>query len=727
MNIFFDIYNWSVRRAMLLFGLLMAVTVSAALLVPIWVTIAVAFLLLASFAFRRMRRIVPLFCVVVMVLGFTCGMTYRVLRVEPLVALDNCVDTVTGVVVDCPRSGNMYTVRVTAGELLPRNTNVLLYCSDLVAPSLYDEVTATVEYRSLYDSQLYHHANDVYLQAFPTTFDENCVRSHPSGNSGWVTALRPLRTKLTRSVTSMLTGNEGGLVAAVCFGDKSRLSYDVTDAFRASGLSHLLAVSGLHMSVIAGGMLFLMRVLRVKRLTGNLVTAIVILLFMWIVEFTPSVTRAGVMYLVLILGRMTRFQCDSLNSLGLALALILVVSPSSIYDIGLWLSFTATVGALCVAPRLFVPLMRPFNSFPSLLYKPIKWGVAGISVSVGCTLPIIPLMMLFFGEMSLISPVTNLLTVLPSGWMMTLGCVGSLLTLMPPVAFLGRGLILLAGLLAKWLIAVSDFCATIPGVVLRPSALWLLVFIAVGGVIIAVAIVRLPFRRVCVTLCTMLVTAIVAVPIHSSLIADRCSVAFTTDSHGTVAVVTSADGAMAMMNSAASIHTLYSLMDQLRIDEPECLIVNQCRSVHEAYLADFKREFSSVSIACVEDVLDAEWLDCSLLHADRVRFDAWRSLDVSADGWLLTVGESRFYLSMSPHADVPRELDDGDIALLYADMFDGGRSLAAEVAFCSVDDEKCTVSKSEGVYCFSDEEPVFIATTGDGHWKWLRRMFGVLA
>ena len=727
MSKIFDIYDWSVRRAMLLLGLLMAVTVTVALLAPMWIVMAIIFIILLLFSFRRMRRIVPLFCAVVAILGFTCGMTYRALRVEPLVALDSCMDTVTGVVIDCPRSGNMYTIRVTDGELLPRNTNILLYCSDLVAPSLYDEVTATVEYRSLYDSQLYHRANDVYLQAFPTTFGENCVLSHPLDNTDWVTALRPLRSKLTRSVTSMLTGDEGGLLAAVCFGDKSRLSYPVTDAFRASGLSHLLAVSGLHMSVIAGGMFVLMRVLRVKRLAGNLLTAVVILLFMWIVEFTPSVTRAGVMYLVLIFGRMTRFQCDSLNSLGLALTLILVVSPSSVYDVGLWLSFTATVGVLCVSPRLFAPLMRPFESAPPLVYKPIKWVVTCISVSVGCTLPITPLMMLFFGEMSLVSPVTNLLTVLPSGWMMTLGCVGSLLTLIPPVAFFGRGLMVLAGLVAKWLIAVSDFCASIPGVVLRPSALWLLFFIAAGGVIVTVAIVRLPFRQVCVTLCVMLVATIVALPIHSSLMADRCSVAFATDSHGTVAVVDSADGAVAMMNSAASIYTLHSLMDQLRIDELECLVVNQCKTAHEAYLADFKRECSSVSIACVEDVLEAEWLDCSLSHADWIRFDEQRSLDVSVGSWLLSVGESRLYLSMSRTAGMPPEFGDGDMALVYADKLVGSCTLDAGAVFCSADSEKYTVSESEGLYVISNDEPVFVTTTGDGQWKWMRRVFGVLA
>lgn len=727
MKLKFDIYDWTVRRGMLLAGLLMAAAIVVSLCAPMWVVVAVVILIPVSLLIGRIRRIVPIFCIAILIVGLLCGVAYRLRVVESVVALDGCSDTVTGVVIEKPSDSTMYTIRVTASEIVPADSRVLLYCSDLVAPSLYDEVTATVVYRTLFDNQNFHRADGVFLQAFPTTFDENCVLSRPTDYDEWRTVLRPLREELSRNITSMLTGSEGGLLTAVCFGDKSHLNAHVSDVFRASGLSHLLAVSGLHMSVIAGGTHVLMRLLRIKRVVGDLITAVIIVLFMWIVEFTPSVTRAGIMYLVMILGRTTRFQTDSLNSLGLALVMILTVSPSSIYDIGLWLSFIATVGALCVAPRLYSSLMRPFMEMQPLIRIPVKWLVGGVSVSVGCTLPLLLIMLFVFGEVSLISPVSNLFTVVPAGWMTILGCFGAVISSIPFVSFLGKGMIFLSGLLAKWLISVSECCAAVPGAVFRPTSLWIIIFVGGAGVVVSVAIMRLSFRRVCALICAVISTFIVALPIYSYLVSGRYIMGFSTDAHGTVAVVDDGKSTVAIMNNAASIYTLSSLLNTLRSDRLSLLVVNRCQTAHEAYLAELKREFPFVEIACAECDEGAEWLDYLLKRIERIDFNPGCSLSTpNRDFWTLSIGESQCVLSMSDDVDSIPDLPPDSAALIYAESVGENVTLDADVVFCSAESEKYSVRKAEGIHVFSEGESVFIATFGDGRWMWMRRIFNVL-
>lgn len=723
-----DLIDWSVRRGMLLTGIVLSASVAAAICLPMAVLFFVFLVLPLLLLFPRARQIVPFFCIIIVLLGLWRGALYRIRVVEPVKSAVGYQDTIEGVVEECPSSGNMFTVRITDSETVPIDSRVLLYCSDQVAPSLNDSVSSTVLYKSLYRTQRYRRADGIYLQAFPTTFDETSVASYPSEHGSWHTALRPFRSMMVEAITDLLNTDAGDLLSGVCLGDRSGVSEDLKQAFRSSGLSHLLSVSGLHMSVIAGGMLMLMRALRLRRPIGDILTAIVVFLFMWIVEFTPSVTRAGVMYLVVILGRMTRYQSDSLNSLGFALAIILVASPSSVYDIGLWLSFTATVGILCITPRIQRSISRPLERLPQWCGVPLRFIANSVAISLGCTLPTIPILLVSFGEVSLISPISNLLAVIPAGWMTILGCLGALLSVVPVVGFIGKVLLLLAGVLARWLIAVSECCRDIPGVVLRPTSLWIVVFLSGFAILLSVAAVRFSFRRVCCLACGMLFALIVALPVDRQLHDGCVTVAVTADEHGTVLVAERDGEAIVLMNDAADIYTASALIDDLRVSRLRLLVVNKCRTQDEAYLVEYKRDYPSLTIVSADEIGVGCIVDDSLAVGDTIYFFGDMSVAVEPNNqWLLSVGDTQWRIAMSSASELSESAPHTSAALVYASSLKENVSVKADAVIYVVDSDGDTdVTETDGLYCISNEEPMLLTTNGDGVWRRLRRWMYVL-
>lgn len=161
-------------------------------------------------------------------------------------------------------------------------------------------------------------------------------------------------------------------MTAMCTGDKTALSPDVTFGFRQAGLSHLLAVSGLHMAILAQAVLGLLRFLRVPRRWAALGAAGVVVPFMLLTGMTPSVVRSGVMCLVLLAGQLLRRRADSRNSLGFALLLLVLPNPYVVLDVGLQLSFAATVGLVALGPwmqdKAFAWLRRG---------RPEEWKIPG--------------------------------------------------------------------------------------------------------------------------------------------------------------------------------------------------------------------------------------------------------------------------------------------------------------------------------------------------------------
>jgi len=361
-------------------------------------------------------------------------------------------------------------IEVTAGDLTPGTRIYFGMTWRDGAPSIGDVVTGTVRLSEADPTPSepmtygYSKASGVYLSAWEETEGAVTVTpADPAVGCGWMEdasdRLRAIRDSVNDLLTGDLPPDVRGLVSAVCLGRRSELSDSVTAAFRKSGVSHLLVVSGLHVSFVSMGLYAALRRLRLRRRTASVAALIAMLVFGALVGWRASVVRSCVLIASLLIGRCFRRPADSVNSLGGGLLVLWLVDPYCVYDLGLWLSFGATAGLIFLYPWMwrYVSKARLLSRKDSVLSTGLRGAAKVLCVSLSASLPTCPLVAFFYGEISLVSPLTNLLTVWVAAWLLYLAGfsllfsplgLGSLLSV--PTAALSRYLLWVTRTLAGW-------------------------------------------------------------------------------------------------------------------------------------------------------------------------------------------------------------------------------------------------------------------------------------
>ncbi len=153
------------------------------------------------------------------------------------------------------------------------------------------------------------------------------------------------------------------------------------EAFRQSGLFHMLSVSGFHIAVLGGGLVLLLSLVRVPRRVAWIAAALVVVAYSWLLQFPPPVTRSMVAFVALALAMVLGRRPHLGNSLFLAAALILCLDPNTPFQMGAQLTFLATAALLWVAPALT-------NLFPLRWQrgKVHDWILAPLCASTAATL-----------------------------------------------------------------------------------------------------------------------------------------------------------------------------------------------------------------------------------------------------------------------------------------------------------------------------------------------------
>ena len=209
-------------------------------------------------------------------------------------------------------------------------------------------------------------------------------------------------------LSKLLSGDALGLSKAVFLGDKSDLSRPFIRDFRAIGLSHLLAVSGLHLSILIGGVYTLLKLLSVGKKARTAVVAALCVFYMGLTGSPPSILRSGIMFLIILLSDLIFKYNDPVTSLFAAGAGMILFSPSTIYDAGFLLSFFATLGILVVSPRLFRSSEAAYRRgraarlFFKFIYSPVVVTLAAVAFTL-------PLTAYYFGRIYILSPLTNII------------------------------------------------------------------------------------------------------------------------------------------------------------------------------------------------------------------------------------------------------------------------------------------------------------------------------
>ncbi|MCI6653449.1 MAG: ComEC/Rec2 family competence protein [Ruminococcus sp.] len=214
-----------------------------------------------------------------------------------------------------------------------------------------------------------------------------------------------LRTLLESRVNDYMNEENAGICNAIAFGDKNSVRSDVKEAFNKAGLSHILVVSGLHMSILSMIILFIFSKIFRKRYVYCPLTILFVLFYMVMTGLSFSIIRSGIMMIIIVVGIMIREESDPLNSLGITELIIVLFNPYSPGDTGLLLSFSATLGIILITPHLSRYVISKLKFSNGI----IVFIINIITVSISASIFTIPLLIIFFHNISLVQVLSNLL------------------------------------------------------------------------------------------------------------------------------------------------------------------------------------------------------------------------------------------------------------------------------------------------------------------------------
>jgi competence protein ComEC len=294
---------------------------------------------------------------------------------------------------------------------------------------------------------------------------------------GWA----PVRHRSYRLIDSLFREQNRPLAKAVILGYKAELDAEMRQSFSRAGLSHIMAVSGMHVGFVLMPVWLLFPWLRTSaagKCAAMILLISVLVLYAGITGFTASVTRASLMAILLATGSVFCKIRDSLNLVGLAAILLLLYDPWYLYDVGFQLSFTAVTIILVSLPMLQRLIPRKIR----YTWKGNILTMFGLSVLIQGGL--FPVLTLYFREFSLIGPFLNVLAV-PLAQILFLAAFISV-----PVAMISQQAAPIAGMPADLMITLMSMLVDVTNhsvtgwiTVQRPSPFIFLIWILMFGLL----------------------------------------------------------------------------------------------------------------------------------------------------------------------------------------------------------------------------------------------------
>lgn len=246
-----------------------------------------------------------------------------------------------------------------------------------------------------------------------------------------------------------LKDEELGVISALALGYKDNLSDEIRHSYASSGAMHILAVSGLHVGIIYGMLIFILSFIKSKKLQW--VKTAIIISFIWfyaiLTGLSPSVSRAALMFTLIALGKLQNKGSDSLNAIAASAFILLVINPMNIMNIGFQLSYVAVIGIILLYPKIY-NLIKPQNRIIDKV-----WSLT--AVSVAAQIATAPLGFYYFHQFSNLFLISNYLLI-PLSTIAIWLCI---------LFFVFSGIGFLGGIISKAIFYIVKIMNTVSGTI----------------------------------------------------------------------------------------------------------------------------------------------------------------------------------------------------------------------------------------------------------------------
>lgn len=285
--------------------------------------------------------------------------------------------------------------------------------------------------------------------------------------SGTLLFIESLREKISNHIDQSSYGEPRQILKALLLGDCSGISDSLLESFNRSGVRHILAISGLHIGIIASTSFFLFSKLfscftlllwkaRVRKIAA-LLSIFPILFYGILAGMSPSTQRAVIMIIIFMLTFPMEKEHDMINTIAIAAMLILIVSPTSLFSISFQLSFAAVLSIVYGLSKMELTKQKLQNPWQAFLKKIFLLFM----VSFFATLGTMPIVLSYFNQVSLIGIIANLIAV-PAIGFIVLPLEFLSIIILPTCPDLSSVCIQFCGFILSWTIDIIHILANLP-------------------------------------------------------------------------------------------------------------------------------------------------------------------------------------------------------------------------------------------------------------------------
>lgn len=454
-----------------LISLMVASYFGAGIAMKLAIAMFCSFILSLIIKQTRVEKVIPIiFLVSTIALGIYSVACRNI--IEPVTELEGESAVISGVVCELPIKSYgryYYIVKVdsikTGGDIRAvRKTKVRISSSEALEAQEFDRITTKVNFFSInsslgYNLKPYYDSKGIHIFAYiPYGAD---VKVSDSGHKTFYYYALKTRKDIANTIEILLPKIEASIAKGILLGDKFGISEQTKRNFSDVGVYHILAVSGMHTSIIGFFIFKLLLFLKTPKRLSALITSLGIFGFMAVTCFSPSVMRAGIMAIVYFIGLMIGRQRDSLNSLGFAVLLITALNPFSGGDVGLQLSFSATLGIILLQGKVSEWIRVKVLSL-GYLGMIISKCAGLIAMTVSVTIASLPIMIFVYRKVSLISVVSNILIVPVITFEIIFTILAVCTSKIAVLSFISKPITLILTLIIRYILFCVETLAKIP-------------------------------------------------------------------------------------------------------------------------------------------------------------------------------------------------------------------------------------------------------------------------
>lgn len=293
--------------------------------------------------------------------------------------------------------------------------NINLNYGDILTCIVNVEKPLTNRNEGTFNNRNYMYSNNIVCTVY---VKEICSIEKNSNNIFKI--INNIKKYLITQIGKYFNEKDSSLIKVMLLNDKSNINKEVKELFYNTGLAHILVPSSTHLTYILFMISFLLSMFNIKSRTRLIITVITIFIYLVITNFAVSIMRILLMFIISNIFSFYIIKISTLNKICLALLILLLLNPLSIFNVGLLLSFGSIVGILFLNKKIYNKCNYIFNKNNNNFLSKI---IMALSITLSVNIFILPIILCNFNKLYLLGIIANIFIIPLSGLVIVLSLI----------------------------------------------------------------------------------------------------------------------------------------------------------------------------------------------------------------------------------------------------------------------------------------------------------------